>query len=273
VKLSWIGGLISTIVCLGVMSSGAFADDLVTPDRIGRADAPHSFTFRVLTDESNSNAQPKFAAAMASLYEKYAHDHPDWKVNIELMSLQIPQEHARLLEQARNGTAPDCSSMDSFQVPLFIHQGLLQPVERYFTKQETADLFPFILPVISDTNGHIYAWWWTTDLRMLYRNTKLVPQAPQTWAETQQAALAVKSVTHGAVSGIVFNGGRNEITMIDFLPQFWAQGGKLVDTKGKPVFGDEPNKTYLLKAIAYYQGLIKSGAAPPVSPASAIMTT
>ncbi|MCB8883765.1 extracellular solute-binding protein [Acidisoma cellulosilytica] len=256
----WINRLLAGVASLALMASAAWADDLVTPDRIGRADASHNFTFRVLTDESNSNAQPQFAAAMTALYEKYAKDHPDWRVNIELMSLQIPQEHARLLQQARNGTAPDCSSMDSFQVPLFIHQHLLQPVDPYFTDKDKAGLFPFVLPIISDHHGHIYAWWWTTDLRLLYRNTALVPQAPQTWAETERMALAAKS--HGAAAGIMFNGGRNEITMIDFLPQFWAQGGKLIDDKGNPVFGKEPNRTYLLKAIAYYQQLIKSGAAP-----------
>jgi multiple sugar transport system substrate-binding protein len=102
------------------MSSSAFANDLITPDLIGHGDAPHSFTLRVLTDESNSNAQPKFAAEMAVLYDRYAHDHPDWRVDIEFMSLQIPQGHARLLEEMRNGTAPDCSSMDPFQVLSFI---------------------------------------------------------------------------------------------------------------------------------------------------------
>jgi multiple sugar transport system substrate-binding protein len=50
--------------------------------------------------------------------------------------------------------------------------------------------------------------------------------------------------------------------MIDFLPQFWAQGGKLVDEKGAPVFGQEPNRTYLLNAIGFYRDLIESGASP-----------
>jgi multiple sugar transport system substrate-binding protein len=240
----------------------ARAEDLVGPDRIGRTDAPKSFSFRVLTVHSNSNAEPKFAAGMAALYEKYARNHPDWHVNIELMSLQIPQEHARLLEQARNGTAPDCSAVDSFEVPLFIHQGVLKPIEQYFNAQEIDDLFPYVRPIVSDSAGHIYAWWWTTDLRLLYRNTALVPDAPETWKQTTEAALAAKQKAGPGVDGLLFNGGRNETTMIDFLPLFWAQGGKLVDDAGAPVFGQEPNRTYLLKAIAHYQELIKSGASP-----------
>ena len=249
------------IVCLRWLDI-AHAEDLVGPDRIGRADAPKSFSFRVLTVHSNSNAEPKFAAGMAALYEKYARNHPDWRVNIELMSLQIPQEHARLLEQARNGTAPDCSAVDSFEVPLFIHQGVLRPIEQYFSAQEIDDLFPYVRPIVSDSEGHIYAWWWTTDLRLLYRNTALVPDAPETWKQTTEAALAARQKAGPGVDGLLFNGGRNETTMIDFLPQFWAQGGRLVDDAGAPVFGQEPNRGYLLKAIGYYQELIKSGASP-----------
>ena len=255
--------LLSAILLSGLQSlRGARADDLVAPDRIGRADAPKSFSLRVLTVHSNNNAEPKFAAGMAALYENYARNHPDWRVSIQLMSLQIPQEHARLLEQARNGTAPDCSAVDSFEVPLFIHQGVLQPIEQYFTKQEIDDLFPYVRPIVSDAAGHIYAWWWTTDLRLLYRNTALVPDAPQTWSETREAAVAAKQKAGPGIDGLLFNGGRNETTMIDFLPQFWAQGGRLVDDAGNPVFGQEPNRAYLLNAIGYYRDLIKSGGSP-----------
>jgi multiple sugar transport system substrate-binding protein len=255
---------LSAILLSGCLQSPdiARADDLVAPDRIGRVDAPRSFSFRVLTIHSNNNAQPKFAAGMTALYEKYARNHPDWRVNIQLMSLQIPQEHARLLEQARNGTAPDCSAVDSFQVPLFIRAGVLKPIERYFTKEEIDDLFPFVRPIVSDAEGRIYAWWWTTDLRLLYRDTTLVPNPPHTWQQTKEAALAAKRAAGPGMEGLLFNGGRNETTMIDFLPQFWAQGGKLVDEKGAPVFGQEPNRTYLLNAIGFYRDLIESGASP-----------
>ncbi len=239
----------------------AHTEDLVAPDRIGRVDAPKSFSFRVLTVHSNNNAQPKFAAGMATLYERYARNHPDWRVSIQLMSLQIPQEHARLLEQARSGTAPDCSALDSFEVPLFIRAGVLKPIDQYFSRDEIDDLFPFIRPIISDASGHIYAWWWTTDLRLLYRNTALVPDPPRTWQETKQAALAARRAASG-LEGLLFNGGRNETTMVDFLPQFWAQGGKLVDEKGVAIFGREPNRTYLLNAISFYRDLIASGASP-----------
>ena len=263
--MRWLLGLRLSVILLNgclVAHNIARADDLVTHNRIGRIDAPMSFSFRVVTAHSNNIAQPKFAAGMKALYEKYARSHPDWRVNIQLMSLQIPQEHARLLEQARNGTAPDCSAVDSFEVPRFINEGVLRPIEQYFTKEETDDLFPFIRPIVSDASGHFYAWWWTTDLGMRSRNTALVPDPPATWAQAKQAALAAKQTAVPASEGILFNGGRNETTMIDFLPQFWAQGGKLVDEKGTPIFGREPNRSYLLNALSYYRDLVESGAAP-----------
>jgi len=250
------------ISSIGGLCQAATAQDLVAPDRIGRKDAPKSFTFRVLAGQSNNNPQPEFGQPMTALYERYARNHPDWRVDIELMSLQIPQEHARLIEQARGGRAPDCSEVDSFQVPLFIKQGVLKPISRYFSKEETADLFPFVLPIVTGPDGEIRAWWWTTDLRVIFRNTDLVPQAPETWVQLQEAALAGAAKAGKGVDGYLFNGGRNEVTTIDFLPYFWSQGGKLVDEAGKPVFGQEPNRTYLLKALAFYQGLVMSGAAP-----------
>ncbi len=233
------GSQLFAIFLIGLLQPPAVAraEDLVAPDRIGRPDAPKSFSFRVLTVHSNNNAQPKFAAGMTALYEKYAKTHPDWRVSIQLMSIQIPQEHARLLEQARRGTAPDCSAVDSFEVPLFIRAGVLRPIDQYFTKEEIDDLFPFIRPIISDAEGHIYAWWWTTDLRLLYRNTALVPDPPDTWQETKQAAVAARQAAGAGFEGFLFNGGRNETTTVDFLPQFWAQGGKLVDEKGNPYSG------------------------------------
>ena len=55
---------------------------------------------------------------------------------------------------------------------------------------------------------------------------KLVPDAPQDWAELKAAALA--AVAQGK-EGVIFNGGRWEGTTFDWLAQFWAQGGDLVD--------------------------------------------
>jgi multiple sugar transport system substrate-binding protein len=140
-----------------------------------------------------------------------------------------------------------------------MQQGALAPVTEYFTQEEVDDLFPFIKSGITGPDGNLYAWWWNTDLRLLYRNKDLVANAPQDWAELKAAAL---DAAGKGKEGVIFNGGRWEGTTFDWLAQFWAQGGKLVDDTGKPIFGEGENREKMLKALAFYKDLVDSGAAP-----------
>ena len=94
-------------------------------------------------------------------------------------------------------------------------------------KEEVADLFPFVREGVSDKDGKIYAWWWNTDLRVLYRRTDMVPTAPVTWDELKAAGVAS---TKKGMEGVVFNGGRYEGAIIDWLSNYWDLGGKLGTT-------------------------------------------
>ena len=136
---------------------------------------------------------------------------------------------------------------------------MLQPLDEFFSKEELDDLFPFIREGITGPDGHIYAWWWGTDLRVLYYNSDIVKTVPQTWDELQATALEASKT---GIDGVLFNGGRWEGTTFDWLANFWAQGGELVDADGKPIFGEGENKEKMLKALNYFKGLVDSGAAP-----------
>lgn len=164
-----------------------------------------------------------------------------------------------MLEQAKAGHAPDCAAIDSFVLPLFKAAGVLKSFSPYFKKEEIDQLFPFVRDGITGKDGQIYAWWWSTDLRVLYRNKEIIPNAPETWADTKAAAL--ESVKAG-MEGILFNGSRYEGTNFDWLANFWGQGGKLVDEAGKPIFAEGDNRDKFIKAVNYYRDLVESGAAP-----------
>jgi multiple sugar transport system substrate-binding protein len=240
-------------------AAGASAQELVTTDRVGSADAPNVLTMRANPNQSPNSPSPEQKAAFAEVWQAFAEAHPDWQIQFEFFTNDIGGEHARLLEQARAGRAPDCVTVDSFQLALFVENGVLQPVTEYFSQEEIDDLFPFIREGVTGADGEIYAWWWGTDLRILYRNTDLVPEAPQTWDELQAAAL---EASEQGVEGVLFNGGRWEGTAFDWLAHFWSQGGELVDDSGKPIFGEGENREYMLKALTFYDGLVESGAAP-----------
>jgi multiple sugar transport system substrate-binding protein len=244
---------------LAGLTAAAGAQELVTTDRVGRPDAPNVLTMRANPNQSPNSPSAEQRAGFVTVLQQFAEKYPDWQVQFEFFGQDIGSEHARLLEQARAGRAPDCVTVDSFQLALFIQNGVLKPLDDFFSQEEIDDLFPFIRDGITGDDGHIYAWWWGTDLRVLYRNTELVPEAPQTWEELKAAAL---EASESGVEGVLFNGGRWEGTTFDWLANFWAQGGALVDETGKPVFAEGENREKMLTAINYFKDLVDSGAAP-----------
>ncbi|RAX37426.1 extracellular solute-binding protein [Rhizobium tropici] len=236
----------------------AFAQEIATKDRIGLADAPKTLMVR-LTNDSPNNADPAIAKGYQTLFIDFIKKYPDWKLQMQFMSTDIGTEQAKMLEQAKAGNAPDCAAVDSFVLSQFMVNHVLADFTPYFSKDEVADLFPFIRNGITDKDQTIRAWWWDTDLRVLYRNKSIVPDAPQTWDDLKKAGIA--SVKEG-MEGILFNAGRYEGSTFDWLANYWALGGKLVDDSGKPVFGEGENKQKFLKALTYYKDLVDSGAAP-----------
>ncbi|MBB5575638.1 MULTISPECIES: extracellular solute-binding protein [Rhizobium] len=235
-----------------------YAQELAAKDRIGLESAPKSLVVR-LTNDSPNNADPNIADGYKRLFVDFIKKHPDWKLQMQFMSADIGTEQAKMLEQAKAGNAPDCAAVDSFVLSQFMINHVLADFSPYFSKDEVADLFPFIRNGITDKDGTVRAWWWDTDLRVLYRNKTVVPDAPQTWDDLKKAALASKDQ---GMEGVIFNAGRYEGSTFDWLANYWALGGKLVDDSGKPVFGEGDNKEKFLKALTYYKDLVDTGAAP-----------
>ncbi|QQA43913.1 extracellular solute-binding protein [Pelagovum pacificum] len=251
-RLAWL------LAASTVLAHPAVAQNLVNGSLVGDRDAPNTLTLR-LTSDGPGNNYPATAEGYNELYSDFIRNHPEWKIEMQLMSDNIGQEQARMLEQARAGRAPDCAAVDSFVLPQFISNGVLASFSPYFSDEEIDQLFPFIRDGITGEDGEIYAWWWNTDLRVLYRNETIVPEAPETWEELKEAAIAS---TEDGMEGLLFNGGRWEGTTFDWLANYWAQGGDLVDEEGKPIFGEGENREKFLTAVNYFKDLVDSGAAP-----------
>lgn len=248
----------ASAVVLALWSQAALAQELITRDRVGPADAPNVMTFR-LTAYDLYSSDPETRAQFEALFTDFITANPGWRIDTQIATDAIGQEQARLLEQARAGRGPDCAMIDSSSLGLFKATGVLRPMNDHFTQAEIDDLFPFVRDGVTDEDGNLLAWWWFTGLMVLYRDTSLIPDEPRTWDEAREAALA--TVAAGK-EGMLFNGGRWEGTAFDWLPNFWAQGGELVDADGRPVFGEGENRDRMLAAIGYYKDLVDSGAAP-----------
>lgn len=233
-------------------------DDLITRNRVGPANAENVLTFR-LTAYDLYSADPATAEGFEALFTDFINEHPGWRIETQLQTGNLNEEQARILEQAQAGRGPDCAMIDSAQLATFKEAGVLSPMNDFLSDDEIADFFPYVREAVTDEDGNVLALWWFTDLRVLYRNTEIIPDAPQTWDETQAAAL--QSVEAG-YEGLLFNGGRTEGTAFDWLAFFWAQGGELVDDAGKPIFYEGDNREKFLAALDFYDQLVETGAAP-----------
>lgn len=241
-----------------IAAPAASQDDLIGRSRVGPADAPNVLTFR-LTPYDLYSADPETRAGFEALFTDFILARPGWRIETQLATGEIGQEQARLLQQTQAGRGPDCAMVDSSQLALFEATGVLQPMNAVFDEEAVADLFPYVREAVTNEAGDVLAWWWFTDLRVLYRDTELVPDAPQTWAALEAAALA--TVEEGR-EGVLFSGGRWEGTAFDWLANFWAQGGELVDEGGRPIFAEGENRERFLRALDYVEGLVERGAAP-----------
>ena len=255
--------LLAGLIGLGLLVAGGCGDDeLVGLDRVGKADAPKVLKLQINADYSPQAPTPEQAEGFRKLFEKWAREHPEWKLDLNIIpAAMTTTEQARLLEKARVGQAPDCANVDSFTVPLFVEQGALKPLDEHFTEQEREDLFPYVRDVITGPDGKTYAWWWSTDLRVLYRRTDLVPEAPRTWDELIEAAKQAQE-RDPKVDGYLYNGGRWEAATFDNLAYFWSQDGKLLDGDGRPVFADAENGPKMLRVLEFLKQTVDSGAAP-----------
>lgn len=253
---------VSALVFAIAALAGCGSDELVSLDRVGHPDARKTLALQINAGYSPQAPTPAQAEGFRKLFERWAREHPDWRLELNIIpDAMSTTEQARLLEKARVGQAPDCANVDSFTVPLFIEQGALQPLDDHFSRREVSELFPYVRDVITGPDGRIYAWWWSTDLRVIYRRTDLVPKAPRTWDELIEFARAAEE-RDPKVDGYLFNGGRWEAATFDNLGYFWAQGGKLLGPDGQPVFADAENGPKMLRVLELLERTVDSGASP-----------
>ncbi len=240
-----------------LVATAAGAQELVTPVRVGRADAALTLNVWAQQDYSHLAARPAIANAFTAVFEDWARAHPDTQLRLSVMP-GLELHKAKLQLAAAAGRLPDVASIDSFWLPLLKNH--VQPLDAYWPADDRRDFLPFTIQTLSDRARHIYGLWHETDCRVLFYRKDLVPSPPRTWAELLDTASRV--AREHRVSGYLYNAGRWEATVFDHLAMFWAQGGELVDGEGQPVFGEEPNRRAMLRLLEFLRQTIERGASP-----------
>jgi multiple sugar transport system substrate-binding protein len=233
------------------------AQELVTPVRVGRADAPLALRVWAQQDYSHLAARPAIADAFTAVFDDWARAHPAVQLSVSVMP-GLEMHKAKLQLAAAAGRLPDVASIDSFWLPLLMND--VQPLESSWPEDDRRDFLPFTIQTLSDPAGHVLGLWHETDCRVLFYRTDLVPVPPRTWAELLDTASRITRDQH--ISGYLYNAGRWEATVFDHLAMFWAQGGELVDRDGRPMFGEEPNRRAMLRLLGFLRDTIQRGASP-----------
>ncbi len=234
-------------------------DDLVTPVRIGRADAPLVLSMWAQQEYSHLAAREDMAAVFHAIFHDWALAHPDIRIDISTMPA-LELHKAKLMMAAANHRLPDVASIDSFWVPLFMAGKHIQPLDPYWPKEDRDDFLSFTIDTLKDTAGHVYGMWHGTDCRVLFYRKDLVPKPPRTWDEL--ISVASRIAREKKISGYVFNAGRWEGAVFDHLPMFWGQGGELVDDRGEPIFGLPPNREKMIRVLQFMRDTVTKGASP-----------
>ena len=252
-------GLGAFLLCAPLTSRAQMVDELVTPVRIGRADAPMVLSMWAQQEYSHLAVREDMAKAFHDIFRDWALAHPDIRIDISVMPA-LELHKAKLMMAAANHRLPDVASIDSFWVPLFMEGKHIQPLDPYWPKEDRDDFLPFTIDTLSDAAGHVYGLWHGTDCRVLYYRKDLVPKPPQTWDEL--ISVASRIAREKKISGYVFNAGRWEGSVFDHLPMFWGQGGELVDAKGEAIFGLPPNRDKMIRVLQFMRDTVTKGASP-----------
>lgn len=236
------------------------ADIVITSDRVGFPDATKTFSVHIHVAFSQDSGTAVYADAARAGMTNWVMNHPDWAIETRIFTNSVGSLPG-LLEDARVGRGPDCANIVPEFFPIFRDNGYLQPITEFFTDDEMADFFPYIRETVRLGTEEVYAYWFYTDVRVLYYRTDLIPAAPTTWNELRDLALAAEA-QDPTVDGFLFNGGRWAGTWADWISYFWSQGGVLTGENIEPIFNEGENREYMLNLLGFMKDLVDSGASP-----------
>lgn len=209
---------------------------------------------------STSGSDPKRVEYLKKAIAEWQASHSNVHLNANVLSTNNAEAMSKLLEQARQGRAPDVAQIDTYVLPRYLPY--LQPIDDLLKAAgiEQSDFFPFAANIVRGADGKVYGIQFTTDVRVLFYRKDLIPTPPKTWSDVLAVSADLKAKGFDA---FLFPAGRAEgASNTSLWPMFWGQGGQLVDANGKAVFGQGENRTKMLKVLNFYKSLVDQGYSP-----------
>jgi multiple sugar transport system substrate-binding protein len=183
------------------------------------------------------------------------------KVNWEILYEDQLRQKLPLLLRSDPGAVDGFFTLPSWDAEAFSRAGWYEPLDKYIRSDLTApdwdfaDFFPNILKICS-VKGEQIGIPITTELQALFYNDAMLQakgqKVPQTLDEMMSAAKALNDPP-GNVAGYVTRGDGVQ-AVYTFAPFLFAFGGRWLDDKGMPEFGDAP----FVNALKYYGDILRA---------------
>jgi multiple sugar transport system substrate-binding protein len=261
-KSSWIriAVAVSTLLILLAGMTSAADFEWVTKDRIGNPDAKTVITWGVRPEYSHQQPVQERVDYLVQRMEEWAKKNPDVQVEVLILPAQVDLQHARLLEQAAIGRAPDAAMIDAQYSGTF--DQFLEPLDEYFDEEEINDFFPGLLTGgMVNQEGQLKLLWFVTNMEGLWYRQDLIPEPPKTWDEVIEVAQKLMA-EEGFPIGFEYPAKGENAMYGSILPMFYAQGGQLVDADGQPTFNNAKNRAILTNIFNFYKRTIEAKVTP-----------
>ncbi|MQA07067.1 MAG: extracellular solute-binding protein [Pseudonocardiaceae bacterium] len=220
--------------------------------------APKSFRWQAIPTYSLQAPTPdriRYVRQRLRAFERRS----GWHVLPEVSSEDIDAAMAKLLLQASQQRAPEIAQVDSYVFGRFARyaKDLAAPLDRAGLRLDS--WFPQFREVMTAETGRVRALQFNTDVRVLYHRKDLVPDPPASWDEVLH--IGRRLAKQGKY--FMFAGSRSEDSVNTALwPQYWSQGGTILNPDGSPGFATEPNRRAMIDSLAFLRKLVADGIVP-----------
>jgi multiple sugar transport system substrate-binding protein len=203
---------------------------------------------------SGWQSNPNEKQLLEKVLRQFESEHPDIKVKHEAINDQYMDViKTRLIGDA----APDVFYLDSFEAPLLMQHGVLEPLESYITPQfDLADFQPALLQAFQ-RNGHTYGLPKDFSTLALFYNKNYfqeagIKQPPKTWEQLRNFSkkLTLDRNRDGRKERYGF-GISPDLSRQYFMMK--AFGGQLTDQQGNAVFATKDSLKGLQLIVDQYR--------------------
>ncbi|WP_330881123.1 ABC transporter substrate-binding protein [Brachybacterium sp.] len=205
------------------------------------------------------------ASGLADAITIWNADHPDYRVSMETLSPNNPQQFAR---EANSGSGPDIAQLAFTDVSFMAEPRILTPLAGLVASAPSDADDDLLATDMTTYDGSMWAVPWTADtMALVYRPDVLeqfgATETPQDWEELADVASQITQDSGGDVSGFVFPAGA-QFSSAQWFPinyYLWAHGSQLIRVDGER-WAVDVSEQELVEAMEYFDGFFTAGITP-----------